>query len=122
MSQRIPAKTFYFIRHGRTEANAQGLMSGGAWDVELTAEGIAEARGAKDLLSLLEPKVSVLCVSPLKRAQDTATFLNEDLGLERHTFDGLKEWLVGEWEGKPWIEVPNPFTSSEDPPGGESRL
>ncbi len=32
-------RSFYFLRHALTDANAQKLLCGGAWDIPLNAEG-----------------------------------------------------------------------------------
>ncbi len=36
--------------------------------------------------------------------------------------DDLKEQLLGDWEQKPWQDVPEFFSGDKDPPHGESRL
>jgi GrpB-like predicted nucleotidyltransferase (UPF0157 family) len=119
---KLPRKTFYFIRHGRTHANEQGLMCGGDWDVPLSEEGFKQAREISPEMKKLSPAPTQVFVSPMLRAQQTAEILNKELQLSKSSLEGLREWCVGEWEKLPWGDVPNPFGSNIDPPKGESRL
>lgn len=91
-------KSFYVLRHGQSTDNLAGLISGGGSDPDLTEEGIAQAKKAALLLKALEIKPDRIITSCLKRAKDTARFLNahaeflEDADLnERH---------LGELDGK----------------------
>ncbi len=118
----IASRVFYFVRHGRTEANAQGLMCGGEWDIDLNEEGTIQARAASDLISSLEPRINGIFCSPMRRARQTSELINAQTKLTVEIIEDLREWRVGEWESKPWGEVPNPFNTTEDPPGGERRL
>jgi broad specificity phosphatase PhoE len=117
----IPSRPFYFVRHGRTDANAQALMCGGEWDIALNTEGESQAKALADLVTTLSPKIDKIFCSSMLRARQTADFLNQKLGAKIEIVDGLKEWLVGEWEKRPWGELPNPFNTTVEPPGGETR-
>ncbi len=117
----IPARVFYFVRHGRTDANAQGLTCGGDWDIPLNAEGVEQAKLASLSFNSLNPPIDCLFVSPMLRARQTAELLNSSLKVSVEVNEDLREWRVGEWEGKPWGDVPNPFNTTEEPPGGETR-
>jgi len=118
----IPPRVFYYVRHGQTDANAQNMMCGGDWDISLNAEGRSQAKVVASKVRALTPKIEKLFVSPMTRTQQTAEIINTALGLEMKTVEGLREWKVGEWEQKPWDDVPNPFNTTVDPPGGESRV
>lgn len=117
----VEKTTFYFVRHGQTDANARGLMCGGEWDIELNETGQEQATKLADKVARLNPSITKLCVSPMLRAQQTAKHLNSILKAPKLTVEGLREWCVGEWEGRPWDDVPNPFNTTEDPPAGETR-
>jgi len=117
----IPARLFYFIRHGRTDANARGLTCGGEWDIDLNDEGRLQAHAVSQTMLSLESKIDKIFVSPMKRAQETATLINLQAKLPILTIEDLREWRVGAWESKPWGEVPNPFNTTEEPPNGEPR-
>ena len=60
---------FWFLRHGETDWNAQGLSQGNV-DIPLNATGIAQAHAAAPLLR--NRGISHIVASPLSRAHDTA--------------------------------------------------
>jgi broad specificity phosphatase PhoE len=117
----IPKKTFYYVRHGQTDANAQGLMCGGDWDISLNEKGLSQASGLSEKILSLGPSVDEIRCSPMVRAQQTAELINKSLLAPVTTVEGLKEWCVGDWEKKPWETVPDPIQTNENPPNGESQ-
>ncbi len=115
---------FYYMRHGQTKANAERFMCGGATDLPLTELGQQQAEQAADfILNRLNPKLEItkFCVSPLVRAQQTAAALNSHLRLPQEIVPELREWVVGQWEGRPWSELHDDYFSDQNPPGGETR-
>jgi uncharacterized phosphatase len=121
-------KKLYFIRHGLSEMNKQGLFAGRA-DTPLTDEGRAQAKAAgakaKDL------KIDLIISSPLSRARETAEIISREIGypVDRIKFSDLlieRHW--GDLEGTPHIvvhdldEVPNAETSKDLLSRGESAL
>lgn len=114
-------KSFYFIRHAQTDANAKGLMCGGDWDIPLNDAGIKQVSNTLPIFQNEKISLDKMFVSPMKRTKMTADLLNKGLGLPIEYIEGLKEWCVGDWEKRPWEDVPNPFNTTEDPPNGESR-
>lgn len=97
-------------------------MCGGEWDIPLNSEGEIQALRAAQKVWELRGSIAHMYVSPMKRAQQTASILNSMAKLSSDTIEGLREWRVGEWDQKPWEDVPNPFNTTIDPPGGESRV
>jgi probable phosphoglycerate mutase len=88
------------VRHGESEANAQGLLLGRT-DVPLTAKGRAQAASAR---VLLRDPVRELRSSPLSRARDTAALLELDLTVEID-----ERWVevdYGEFECQPLRDIP----------------
>ena len=83
---------FYFIRHGETDWNMQGLITG-QQDILLNEMGIAQAHQAKQHLQNLD--IKTLCVSSLKRAQHTAEIINETLKCPIVVMDELRECAAG---------------------------
>ncbi len=77
--KKIPTKTFYFIRHGQTDANAQGLMCGGDWDISLNEVGLSQAAGLSNKILQVTPAIEELRVSPMLRTKQTAENLNSIL-------------------------------------------
>ena len=105
------------VRHGRTAANASGLLQGRA-DNPLDDEG---RRQADDIAAALG-SVDVVVSSPLRRAVETAA----PLGIEPRIDDRWIEIDYGEWEARPVADVPAATWAAwqADPdfalPGGES--
>jgi probable phosphomutase (TIGR03848 family) len=67
--------TVILVRHGRTQANAAGLLAGRAAGISLDQIGIDQAVRAADRLAAV-PLVAVVS-SPLERCRQTARFLLE---------------------------------------------
>jgi broad specificity phosphatase PhoE len=103
---------FYFLRHGETDVNRLGLVSGQT-DAELNDTGRGQARAAAQLLK--DRGIGAIYSSPLKRALDTAGCVAEVLKLEIVVVPELAERNWGELEGKPRALRVREAT----PPGGE---
>lgn len=111
-----------FIRHGLTDANADGRYIGS------TDLPLSEA-GRKELAALKEEgfyyNSELLFTSPLLRCTETCELLFP--GTEPETIDELREYDFGEFENKTAYELENlpeytAWTSGKVPcpPGGES--
>lgn len=83
------------VRHG--EPVEKGLLLGRR-DPGLSETG---HRVAREQLALLEAAIAY--VSPLRRAQETASYLPAQI--PRVTLDDLPEIGLGEWEGLNWNQV-----------------
>jgi alpha-ribazole phosphatase len=117
----------FLIRHGQTSWNEEGRYQGGS-DTSLTPMGIKQAKLASKYLSKVN--LSNIYSSSLKRAVDTAGFIQEGRKIEVIIRENLKEINFGKWEGmkfdeinekfhddyKSWLE--DPYNGS--PVGGES--
>jgi broad specificity phosphatase PhoE len=72
--------------------------------------------------------VSAVYSSPLTRCRHTAGIIAAGLGLEVEVHDDLREYAIGEWEGKTFKELATTFQFVElatgdhhfAPPGGET--
>ena len=115
----IPAKHFYMIRHGETEANAAQLMAG-SHDSPLNETGRAQARTAQAILGQLKIKPKVIVHSHLSRARDTATILNEVLSVPQYEDEDLGELHAGDWEGQHYDICRPMLRGWQDPPNGET--
>jgi 2,3-bisphosphoglycerate-dependent phosphoglycerate mutase len=114
----LPAIGFWFLRHGETDWNAQGL-SQGAVDVPLNAIGEAQARRAAELLS--GTNIASIVASPLARARRTAETAAAALGLPVAFDAELREVAFAGREGQPlagWFE--DWIAGTMTPPGAES--
>ena len=115
----LPVTPFWFLRHGETDWNAQGLSQGNI-DVPLNATGIAQAHAAAALLR--GRGIVSIVSSPLSRARDTAQIAADALGLEIIVQHDLHEVSFGVHERTPmagvwfteWVE------GTSTPEGAES--
>lgn len=109
--------TLYVCRHGRTEANASGLLLGRA-DPDLDNLGRAQA----DAIATAIPNADVIVSSPLARCRQTADAFGRDVT----TDDRLVELDYGDFDLRPLSEVPAEtwarWRADSDfrPPGGET--
>jgi len=105
------------VRHGRTVANASGLLQGRV-DHPLDAIGLQQAYE----ISLALGKVDIVVSSPLMRARETA----EPLKLPIRLDERWTELDYGEWDELPINEITSDqwaqwrSDSTFAPPGGES--
>ncbi len=114
----LPATPFWFLRHGETDYNAQGL-SQGAIDIALNENGRSQARTAAAFLA--NRGILSIVASPMLRTRETAAIVNEVLRLPISYEPRVREVIFGGMEGKPlhpwfqsWME------GSYTPEGAES--
>jgi probable phosphoglycerate mutase len=107
------ARAFFYLRHGETETNRLGLITG-ATDIELNARGREQALAAAPLVTVL--RVDAVYSSPLRRARETAEYVARALGLTVEIVPGIAERNFGELEGQPRMLLRREVT----PVGGES--
>ncbi len=86
----------YLIRHGRTAANASGLLQGHL-DIVLDEVGLRQAAAVAAAVGRVDRVVS----SPLARARQTA----EAFGVSVETDDRWIELNYGDFDGKPLSSV-----------------
>lgn len=96
---RLRPLPFWFLRHGETDWNAQGLSQGHT-DIPLNAVGLAQAERAARTLAGIGGFATVVA-SPLSRARVTAEIAAKALGLPVAFDDDLREVNFGEQEGQP---------------------
>jgi probable phosphoglycerate mutase len=109
---------FWYLRHGETDWNAQGLSQGNV-DIPLNATGIAQARAAGPMLR--HRGIGTIVASPLSRARVTAEIVAEALGLPVSIDPDLREVSWGVQEGKPMSEWFSEWMAERfTPPQGES--
>lgn len=94
----LPARAFWFLRHGETDWNARNLSQGNV-DIPLNEVGLAQARTAAGLLA--NRGICSVVSSPLSRAHDTARIVGEQIGHPVEVEDGLREVAFGVQEGQP---------------------
>jgi probable phosphomutase (TIGR03848 family) len=120
--------TVVLARHGRTAANASGVLAGRTKGVALDDLGLAQARAAGERLAGVP--VAAVVTSPLERCRHTAREIARMLPdrLRPATERGLLECDYGEWTGRDlaslakdpmWATV-QAHPSAAAFPGGES--
>ncbi len=93
--------TLILARHGRTTANATGVLAGRSKGVHLDDHGLEQARAAGERLSGLP--LAVVVSSPLERCRETARELvrRQETGTPKVSTDrGLLECDYGSWTGR----------------------
>ena len=98
----------YFIRHGESEANLEGLFAGQKDDSHLTDTGREQARMASRELKKRQIKIDHIVSSPLKRAYETATVIANELGLDSTQVvldERVQEYDMGAYTGQPHQRV-----------------
>ncbi len=125
-------RTLVLVRHGQSEWNLKNLFTG--WrDVDLTEQGVVEARTAGEKLKARGLKFDIAFTSALKRAQKTCQIILDVLGqgdLKTIRNQALNERDYGDLAGlnkddarRKWGEEQvHVWRRSYDvpPPGGES--
>lgn len=90
----------YVIRHGQTDYNVKNVYQGQT-DIPLNSKGIQQAKEVAQKVKNLKIKVDFILVSPLSRAQETAKYISEAIGISFITEKGLIERSFGDMEGHP---------------------
>jgi alpha-ribazole phosphatase len=109
------------VRHGRTAANAQGLLQG-RLDQPLDELGCQQAVEVSSYVLRTAGTIDAVISSPLVRAQQTA----EQFGVRVDTDERWLELAYGKYEGVPHADVPSEIWNlwRKDPEfvpeGGES--
>ncbi|QYJ05035.1 MSMEG_4193 family putative phosphomutase [Nocardioides panacisoli] len=122
--------TVLLVRHGRTTANAAGVLAGRTAGVELDDTGLDQARRAAERIAAVP--VADLVSSPQQRCRQTARLIADaqSRSLRVGTERGLAECDYGDWQGRKLVELakePLWRTVQQQPsaatfPGGESLV
>lgn len=120
--------TVVLVRHGRTTANASGMLAGRTAGVKLDETGRGQATRAGERLATVP--LTAVVTSPLERCRQTARLILEHQAGEPVTQveRGITECDYGEWQGRPLRElakeklwkVVQTQPSAATFPGGES--
>lgn len=110
--------TLFFIRHGETEANVEGILTG-TLETDLTEKGLQEARVMSEKLSTSFD--GYIC-SPLKRTHQTLRAIKGEVNFEID--ERVTEVCSGDWQGMKKDELPKEeYTLYKkglfNPPNGE---
>ena len=90
------------VRHGQTDENVSGKISGQG-PVPLNARGRQQAEATAEVLTDLS--VSRILTSPVVRARQTADIVAERLQVGTENMQDLREVEYGDWEGKHFSDI-----------------
>lgn len=95
--------TVILLRHGRTTANAGGILAGWTEGVRLDETGQSQVAAVAERLSSV-PLAAVVS-SPLERCRQTAEAVVAGRELDVQSDDRLGEVRYGDWTGRPLKEL-----------------
>lgn len=90
-------RSFYFIRHGQTDGDVEGILQGHT-DSPLNDTGRKQATKAVSTISKLP--IDIIVVSNLARAKETADIINEKSQVPIIVDPRIAERNFGDWDGK----------------------
>ena len=119
---RLPfERPLWFMRHGATKPNLEGLRCGGDLDVPLTVIGREQVLVAAQQLCAQDVKLAAIVCSPLKRTVESAQIVARVLGGTPVEIDeGFRERLLGAWNMQPVEATEDAMRAGVTPPGGEN--
>ena len=118
MDPQVEPVPFWYLRHGETDWNRQGLSQGNV-DIPLNDLGLAQAREAA--VKLRDRGIRSIVASPLSRARVTAEIVAKSLGLDVTIEPDLREVSWGVQEGQPLADwLPAWLAGEATPEGAES--
>ncbi|MDX6222818.1 MAG: hypothetical protein QOD91_1872 [Frankiales bacterium] len=92
-----PVTTVLLLRHGRSTANAGGVLAGWTPDVHLHETGQQQAEALAQRLEKIP--LTAVVTSPLERCQETLTPLLKARGIEASIDERFGEVRYGDWTG-----------------------
>ncbi len=93
--------SLYFIRHGESQANADGVIAG-SLDSPLTEKGVAQAHAVAKAILADNIQIDTIIASPLSRAHDTAKIVANTIEYSIRDIilvEELQEKAAGDFEG-----------------------
>ncbi len=88
----------FLVRHGRSTANAAGVLAGHQSGVELDERGIDQAKKLADRFEIADLKAIIS--SPVLRCAQTAQYLAEKLSMKVTDDERFTEMNFGTWQGR----------------------
>jgi len=113
----IPKREFYFVRHGQTDQNISegNLKEDHPTDIPLNEKGKKQAVAIEPIVAFLP--VKTVCVSRMKRAQETKNIITGRLQIPHYNIEDLGECSAGIWKEMVKLGMYSPL-----PPDGQAFL
>jgi broad specificity phosphatase PhoE len=91
------------VRHGKTKYNGKNERLRGQMDLPLSDEGKVQAENTAEKIKNFNIPFDEggHYTSPLQRATHTADAIGDEIGAKFQKTDHLKDWDIGDFEGKP---------------------
>ena len=114
--------SFYFVRHGATKPNLDGVRCGGDLDLPLTELGREQAFATAHQIRAMGIDVGLILCSSLQRTREHAAIVSRVIGNVPIAIDPmLGERHMGEWNLRSVKDTEGLLAQGMDPPGGESE-
>jgi probable phosphomutase (TIGR03848 family) len=88
----------FLIRHGRSTANAEGVLAGHLPGIELDERGIEQAKNLAEKFTV--PDLKAIISSPVRRCEQTAGYLAERRSMKVTSDERFTEMNFGHWQGR----------------------
>lgn len=113
------------VRHGSTNFNGEGERFRGWKNLSLSPKGMKESENSAKRLAGLKIPINSFHSSDLLRAKQSSELISDKLGIKAVPTSKLRDWDIGEFEGKPvedHLEDIQKYLDNQDKsiPGGES--
>ena len=115
-------RSFIFVRHGETTANAMQIASGGDSESSLTELGREQIYSATGILKRISEIPDSIVCSMNGRSIESAEILHEIFGAKITRNPLLNERKLGEWNNVDIKEVNPMLLAGKTPQNGESRV
>ena len=114
--------TFYFVRHGITAPNFNGLRCGGDVDLPMMDVGCDQAYLLAKQIERMHLRIGIIVCGSLMRTRQTAAIVSGVLGMVPVEVEPLlNERRLGDWNNRPIADTEEQLANKVTPPGGESE-
>ncbi len=114
-------RPLWFMRHGATQPNLEGLRCGGDLDVPLTSIGREQVLQSAQKLATQDARLDLVVCSALQRTMQSASIVSRVLGgIPVEMDDGFRERLLGRWNMQSVDATEAAMRSGVTPPDGEA--
>ncbi|MCH9632088.1 MAG: hypothetical protein S4CHLAM6_04120 [Chlamydiae bacterium] len=98
----LPRQSFYFIRHGQTDANVDPQIKDIDLDRSLNSTGQLQAEKLRN--SILNLPIKTICYSPTKRTKETKNIIYNGIDVVEYEITDLRECSAILWERMMQVE------------------
>lgn len=116
LQKKFSSNSYYILRHGHSEKQTTDVMS--SWPekkaLPLTEKGRKQVQ--KVALELKKQKIDVIISSDILRTKETAEIVGKELGIDPLFDPRLREWDVGELNGRPLTDIKKVWAKPEETP------